>query len=361
MLDLTSSLFLGRTHESADGTPLTTGRPAAMDEPHAAVDLADRLARAAGADAGVLHRSTLHALVDLMTVLAPATVLIDAAAYPLSRLAADLSAGRAGTVVRPFRHRDVAHAAALAARLPRPLVVLADGWCVECGLPAPLAALQSVADAHGATLVVDDTQALGILGRRAPGEPFGIGGGGTLPWSGLAATGTVRVASLAKGHGVPLAVTVGPQALVDRLRSADLRWHTSPPTTVEIAAASRAVGDRAGNRRLLRRLGALVRRLRLGLLRRGWPVLGRPFPVVPVATDEPGLAAALAAGLRRRGVRGLVLGGRCRRFPSLAFVLTARHQPADVDRVLAALAQVSVDQSVERVGERAGDQGEWWP
>ncbi|MBO3089549.1 aminotransferase class I/II-fold pyridoxal phosphate-dependent enzyme [Cellulomonas dongxiuzhuiae] len=338
MLDLTSSLFLGLHHAAGGpgGWPsLTTGRAAALDEPAAARRVAARVAARLGAPAGVVHRSALHALVDVVDVLAPSAVLVDVAAYPLVRLAA----GATAPVVRTFGHHDVDDVARLlagepagrgtgrGARTGRRPVVVTDGWCAACNRPAPLAALERVVRAAGGTLVVDDTQAFGVLGP---------GGSGTWRWAGGRPVGAVQVVSLAKGLGAPLTVTTGPRDVVARLAVHGTRWHASPPTAADLRAADRATDPASGPAlaRRRRRLWWLVRALRAGLRRRGLAVVGRPFPVVHVRVPDP---AQVARALRGRGVRALVLAPACLPEPVLTFVVTAEHAPADVEHALAAV------------------------
>ncbi|MBO0898519.1 aminotransferase class I/II-fold pyridoxal phosphate-dependent enzyme [Cellulomonas sp. zg-ZUI199] len=336
MLDLTSSLFLGLHHPAGDRagwTSLTTGRAAALDEPVAARRVAARVAARLGAPAGIVHRSALHALVDVVDVLAPSAVLVDAGAYPLVRLAA----GATAPVVRAFGHHDVDDVARLlagegaghgrGARTGRRPVVVTDGWCAACNRPAPLAALERVVRAAGGTLVVDDTQAFGVLGP---------GGSGTWRWAGGRPVGAVQVVSLAKGLGAPLTVTTGPRDVVARLAVHGTRWHASPPTAADLRAADRATDPAGGPvlARRRRRLWWLVRALRAGLRRLGLAVVGRPFPVVHARVPDP---ARVARVLRGRGVRALVLAPACLPGPVLTFVVTAEHAPADVEHVLAAL------------------------
>lgn len=333
MLDLTSSLFLGLHHPAPGGpgtggwTSLTTGRAAALGEPVAATRVAARVAALLGSPAGVVHRSALHALVDVVDVLAPTTVLVDDAAYPLVRVAAGSGPGP----VHGFRHHDVRDAGRLLAGAgPRPLVVT-DGWCAGCNRPAPLAALERVVRAAGGTLVVDDTQAFGVLGP---------GGSGTWRWSGGRPAAAVQVVSLAKGLGAPLTVTAGPRPVVARLASHGTRWHASPPTAADLRAADRATDPRAVPAVDARRrwLWWLVRRLLAGVRRLGLQVAGLPFPVVHVGGSHLDPLAA-AGALRRHGVRALVLTPACRPVPTLTLVVTADRTPADLDRVLHVLAR----------------------
>jgi hypothetical protein len=65
-------------------------------------------------------------------------------------------------------------------------------------------------------LVIDDTQALGILGHSpGPHAPYGKGGGGSLQWAGIGGPDVLVVSSLAKGFGAPVAVLAGSEATVE--------------------------------------------------------------------------------------------------------------------------------------------------
>jgi len=80
--------------------------------------------------------------------------------------------------------------------------------------------------------VIDDTQALGILGAwPGPGAPYGRGGAGSPAWCGVAGDDLARVCSLAKGFGAPLAVLAGSARVVARFEAeAATPVHCSPPS-----------------------------------------------------------------------------------------------------------------------------------
>ena len=178
--------------------------------------------------------STVHAVLDCVaTLTAPgAAVLLDAGAYPMGRWGPP----RPGRVVAsPTAIRQPRPPAARLVRTG-PAAVVTDGFCPGCGRPAPLAAYLRVVRAHGGLLLVDDTQALGVLGRPAAGQAYGTGGGGTAAWTGTGGPELVVVASLAKGLGVPLAVVAGERRVVGLVRTArpastavPRRPPTSPP------------------------------------------------------------------------------------------------------------------------------------
>src|SRR5215510_4828868 len=225
MPDFTSALYLGFTHPSASLPPwraMTLGRPAALEEQAGGRVLARELAQLIGGEAGILYPSTLHLFRDVFQVAAAkgTIILFDSASYPIARWGAEGAAIK-GIPVETFPHRDVA---ALERRVrqarragQRPLIV-ADGLCPSCGRPAPLPALARLAADAGGRLVIDDTQAVGVLGREpSPTAPLGIGGGGTLAWYGLRSQTTIVGASLAKAFGAPFAVVSGASTILTQI------------------------------------------------------------------------------------------------------------------------------------------------
>lgn len=351
MLDFTSARYLGLDHASRALAPwaaLTTGAPAALVEPPGAAAVAAALAARIGFRRGVLGPSTLHLFHDVFELLArrPVAVLLDAALYPIARWGA-ARAALAGAPVREIRHHDPgALRRAIAGCEPgrRPVVVV-DGFCPGCGRVAPLAAYLEAVRARDGWLVVDDTQALGVLGRDPDGvPPFGRGGGGSLPHRGSVGRGVIAVCSLAKGFGVPVAVAAGDGELVARLAEAPTRVHCSPPPAPSIRAAEHAlaVDERSGDERR-QRLAALVRRFRRGLAGAGLTALGGGFPIQRLRPD-PRRAAELHRRLLAGGVRAVMLRGRCSGAVELALLFTARHRDDDIDKAVAALARSVRDQ-----------------
>ncbi|RZL87346.1 MAG: pyridoxal phosphate-dependent aminotransferase family protein [Variovorax sp.] len=346
MADFTSALYLGLRHASASlpaWEALTLGVPAVLQEPRGADEVAAGLARLQGLPAATLLPSTLHLFWDLLRLMARdarSALLLDAGAYPILHWAAE-GAVAAGAVVHRFAHHDATALAQLARRVAdaglRPIVVC-DGFCPGCNRPAPLPAYARIALDCGGSLVLDDTQALGVLGTSPSIVcPYGHGGGGSLRWHDLAGADIVVGASLAKGFGAPLAALAGSEALIARFRrDSETRVHCSPPSAVAIQAARRALdlGARCGEAwrtRLLR----LVLRLRQTLAHAGLVPVGRlPFPVQSfVSRQGPGVAPQLLRRLQAGGVRALLTSGCQGLAPRLSFIVTARHTLAQIDRV----------------------------
>ena len=122
-------------------------------------------------------------------------------------------------------------------------MVVTDGFCPACGVPAPLGRYLEAVRRYGGLLVLDDTQALGILGRRESRRgPYGTGGGGSLAFHSLAGDDIILVSSLAKAFGAPLAMLgAGSRLVSDFAADSATRVHCSPPSTAAIRAGARAV------------------------------------------------------------------------------------------------------------------------
>jgi 8-amino-7-oxononanoate synthase len=191
-----------------------------------------------------------------------------------------------------------------------------------------------IAIAAGGRLLIDDTQALGLVGPC---------GGGSLRACDLPLGGVV-VASLAKAFAAPLAFVGGARHdVASYIDESETRVHLSPPSLVDIHAADSAV-------RLNRRLGATRRRrlqAAINYLRYGLSANGlQPRPPMQQSTLFPVQAIPPIRGLSARyvhqrllnaGIRG-VLHTSCDGQPRVSLVLRATHTRAQLDRALAAVA-----------------------
>lgn len=338
MLDFTSSLYLGFDHRACDasGEPLTLGKPAALQEPPGADELGRRLAALIGCPAAVLAPSTLHLFWDLCEWLGRkgVTFCADRGIYPVSRMGLERAAAR-GSEVLWFAHHDPDSLVRQMGRARRRPVVVTDGFCPACGAPAPLLRYLAAVRRYGGLLVLDDTQALGILGCKDQenGPPYGLGGGGSLRFHSLKGDDIVVVSSLAKAFGAPLATLGSGGRLVSEFaRESATRVHCSPPSTAAIRAATRAlVLNRVRGDALRLRLAWLIHSFRRSLAGRGWQVGAGCFPVQTLG--GPGAIDAYEA-LLRLGVQTVPQRA------GLSFVLTARHTHSDIEQAARALLSV---------------------
>jgi 8-amino-7-oxononanoate synthase len=350
MLDFTSSLYLGLRHGRDSLVPwaqLTTGVPAALEEHPLAPRVAAGLAALVGLPAATMATSTLHAFWDLAVAIDPrrAAVFVDAGTYATGRWCAE-RARALGADVRAFAHHDPEALASLIRRSSgrRHAVVLTDGFCPDCGRLAPLAAFAEVAAPRDGLVVIDDTQALGVLGTPAAGHVYGIGGGGSV----RAAPAPIRtgriaiVASLAKGLGVPVAVVASDGPFVRTFeRRSETRVHASPPSAAHLHAAAHAleINRRVGDR-LRDRLAALVIAVRRALRRLGAVGQRGLFPLQRLRPPAGLSAAELHAALLERDVRTVLHRARGEPDPVVSAVLTAGHSAADVEALVEAFRDI---------------------
>jgi 8-amino-7-oxononanoate synthase len=350
MLDFTSALYLGFEHASwslPGWDRLTLGKPAALEEVPGAAQVQRELAALTGCERVLLGSSTLHLFCDLFAMLARrnVTIWIDDATYPIARWGADRGVA-SGVPVRRFAHHD---AAALRRALgegtaDRPVIVT-DGYSPLRGTHAPLREYARCAAARKGLLIVDDTQALGIFGRRTETMvTYGTGGGGSLQYfdlphsdlhqSDLCDSGIVVVSSLAKAFGAPVAMLGGSRAFVRKFyESSATLVHCSPPSAVAIAAAQRALQlNREFGDALRRRLAERVVRFRRGLA--GLLSAESLFPVQSLKLPGNLDARQLYRALLGRGVRSVLHRDSRDGSAGISFVLTARHDLREIDWVV---------------------------
>jgi 8-amino-7-oxononanoate synthase len=324
------------------------GKPAALRSPESANTAAAQLAHLQGCEAATLSTSTLHLFWDLFGLLAQKriTIFVDAATYPIARWGVERAAGR-GVRTLTFAHHN---ADALWWQLKRSTaiggrpIVVTDGFCPGCGSPAPLATYLQYARVFGGLLVLDDTQALGIFGM-APNRsvPYGVGGGGMLPWSNINGPEVLVVSSLAKAFGVPIAVLAGSHSLIREFEdSSQTRVHCSPPSLATIHALEHAldINSRVGDR-LRQRLIHLIRRFRRVMGAAGFRFVGNLFPVQTLITPRTTNVIALHKALLAAQVSAVLRSGGRTRGGLLSFLITTRHTSNDVDRAMQALVTAS--------------------
>lgn len=349
MLDFTSALYLGM-HHSRDSLPawqqLTTGRPAALSVPPESEAVAKSLAQLMGCQQATLGTSTLHIFWDLFEVLAKERIVIymDDGSYPIARWGVERVEAK-GVSTRIFPSRDTEALVKLLNRdssLKAKPVVVTDGLCPATGKTVPLSEYVNLVKAKGGYVVVDDTQALGILGHSPTSlMSYGTGGAGTAAWHGTQGQGLIIGSSLAKGFGVPLAVLGGSQSFIKRFEAESAtRIHCSPPSIALIQAVRHALEiNKTCGDQLRQRLLRLVRQFKQGLLRIGLSAMGGLFPVQTLKSIPNIDAAWLHEQLLKLGVRTVLHRSRIGNAPLLSFLITALHAPNDINQGVATLQQ----------------------
>ncbi len=351
MINFTSALYLGLHHPSRLLQPwqqLTLGVPAVLAEPPGAEEVAGKLAQLQGCEQGILMPSTLHLFWDLFGILCqqPVTLFLDEGTYAIARWGTE-RAGAKGVAVYSFRHHDpealLSQIKQHAQKRKYPVVV-ADGFCPACGHAAPVGDYLEIVRRLGGLLVLDDTQALGILGEMPTlHSPYGRGGGGMLRWSGNFGPDLLVGSSLAKGFGVPVAILAGSHKLIKRFKTAsDTRVHGSPPSAAVIQAARHALNVNQAQGDLLRhKLAQRVAQFRKGLGSIGWASSGGWFPVQTLRGVVGNVAVQMHQYLSRNGIRTVLSRSRNNGEAHLNFLITARHTAEEIDHCIDILSTLT--------------------
>lgn len=225
---------------------------------------------------------------------------------------------------------------------------------------APVPELLDLAERHDAWLYLDDAHGFGVLGKQGRGvlEHFGLiscvvaspppkpppragegeGGGASLP------DRLIYLATLGKAAGVAGACVAGSRELVEwLLNKARTYVYTTamPPMLAGASLKSLELIAAEGWRR--ERLAGLIRRLQAGMAKLPWRLLPSETPIQPLLVGKVAEALRLAEGLSQRGI--LIPAIRPPTVPQgtarLRISLSAGHTEADVDALLAALAELA--------------------
>jgi 8-amino-7-oxononanoate synthase len=239
-----------------------------------------------------------------------------------------------GARLRIYRHDDLAGLEAELHKAPprgRRLIVTDSVFSMDGDL-APLADLCALAERFEALLLVDEAHATGV---------FGAGGRGVAELMQVEDRVAVRVGTLSKAVGTLGGFVAGPLPLVDWLwnRARPQMFSTALPPAVCAAAteAIRIIEEEPARRARLLELAAM---LRAGLTAHSIEtVRGAVGPIVPVILQTPERAVEVARRLEESGF--LVGAIRPPTVPQgtsrLRITLSSGHDPADIERLIAAL------------------------
>ena len=213
-------------------------------------------------------------------------------------------------------------------------LIITDGIFSMEGDIADLPAITSLAEVHGAKVMVDDAHAFGVLGRT---------GAGTAEHFGLEDDVDLIVTTFSKSLASIGGVVAGPEPVIHYLKhhARPLIFSASmPPSAVAtVLAALRVLRDEPER---LEALWRNTRRMQEGLRELGYDIGGSETPVVPVVIGELDRMLVFWKELFDAGVftnpvtPPAVPEDSCR----LRISLMATHTDEHVDRVLEAFAEV---------------------
>jgi len=242
-----------------------------------------------------------------------------------------------GARFQRYPHSDAAAAsAALDAHGDGNAVLATDGVFSMDGDLAPLPALAAATRRVGAWLVVDDAHGLGVLGSE---------GGGTLEHFSLGLEEVpVLIGTLGKAFGTFGAFAAGDGDVIEYLLQTCRTYRYTTALPQALAAATRAalrvaVRDRWRRERVL----SLTQRFRAAAARAGVALGASMTPIQPVICGDAGRALAASQALFERGywVTAIRPPTVPRGTARLRITLSAAHTEAEVDGLVAAVAEVA--------------------
>lgn len=236
--------------------------------------------------------------------------------------------------VRRYPHSDMAALSDMLAGTGGHKLVVTDGVFSMDGDIAPLREMARLCRQHDALLVVDDAHGVGVLGQH---------GGGTLEHLGLTEKDVpVLIGTLGKAVGTSGAFAAGSEMLMDYLvQKARTYTYTTamPPALAMATCASLEVIRSQPDRR--EHLQQLIRRFRAKVQALGYRLMTSQTPIQPIEVGDNWAALTLSQELEALGL--LVTAIRPPTVPEgearLRVTLSAAHTDADLDRLLAGLAE----------------------
>ncbi|MEZ5802169.1 MAG: glycine C-acetyltransferase [Rhizobiaceae bacterium] len=214
-------------------------------------------------------------------------------------------------------------------------LIATDGVFSMDGIIANLGGVCDLAEKYGAMVMVDDSHAVGFVGRHGRGSAEHCDVEGRVD----IVTGTLGKALGGASGGY----TSGKREVVDWLRQRSRPYLFSNTLMPAIAAASLKVFDLIGNGDgLRRRLYDNAARFREKMTQAGFRLAGADHPIIPVMLGDAALAQGMAARMLTRGIYvvgfsfPVVPKGQAR----IRTQMSAAHSSADIDRAVEAFVAV---------------------
>ena len=287
------------------------------------------------------YMSNLATLSTLASQMPDCVVLSDALNH--ASMIEGIRHSRAKCVV--WKHNDLADLRAKLVEIPRdtPKLIAFESVYSMDGDVAPIGAICDLADEFNAMTYLDEVHAVGMYGAR---------GGGISERDGVAHRLTVIEGTLAKAFGVIGGYIAGSASMVDFVRSfaSGFIFSTALPPAVAAGAAASIRHLKESDAERIAMHGRVAQlRGRLDLL--GIPHLANPSHIVPVMVGCPVAAKRISdALLEQHGiyVQPINYPTVPRGTERLRFTPSPLHSDADIDHLMAALAEIWPSLSLQR-------------
>ena len=214
-------------------------------------------------------------------------------------------------------------------------MIATDGVFSMDGYIANLTAICDLADKYGALVMVDDSHAVGFMGKTGRGTPEHCGVMGRVD----IITGTLGKALGGASGGY----TSGRREIIELLRQRSRPYLFSNTLAPSIAGASLKVLELLTESTALRdQLEANTKFFRAGMAKLGFTILPGTHPICPVMLGDAAMATRFADAMLAKGI--YVIGfsypvvpqGKAR----IRTQISAAHSRADLEHALAAFGQV---------------------
>lgn len=174
-------------------------------------------------------------------------------------------------------------------------IIATDGVFSMDGTIANLPGICDLAERHDAMVMVDDSHAVGFMGRR---------GRGTHEYHGVMDRIDIITGTLGKAMGgASGGYTSGRREIIEMLRQRSRPYLFSNSLSPSIVTASlRAIDLLSESTELRDRLESNTKRFREGMTRVGYEIVPGDHPIVPIMLGEAKLAGALAEKMLEKGV-----------------------------------------------------------
>ncbi|MBI5386041.1 MAG: glycine C-acetyltransferase [Verrucomicrobia bacterium] len=214
-------------------------------------------------------------------------------------------------------------------------MIATDGVFSMDGTLANLPAICDLAEKHGALVMVDDSHAVGFMGRTGRGTPEHCGVMGRID----VVTGTLGKALGGASGGY----TSGRREIIELLRQRSRPYLFSNTLCPSIAGATLKVLELLSESTALRdRLEANTRFFRDGMAKLGFTILPGTHPICPVMLGDAALATKFADAMLAKGV--YVIGFSFPVVPKgqarIRTQISAAHSREELERALQAFAEV---------------------
>jgi glycine C-acetyltransferase len=298
-------------------------------------ELARRIADFTGSEAALLYSSCSTANLGVIDCLMRQGDVILSDQFNHASIADGCRISSAHTKVYPHKDMGILEGYLQESHDARLKMIVTVGVFSMIGDTSPLGEIVALADKYSAITVVDESHALGVLGKR---------GKGTIEYHGVEGRVDIQTGTFGKALAAAGGYVCGGRELIDYLYNmsgAFIHTNALPPAVVAAAIAGLTLLEEDPG--LLQRLWDNTKYFRKGIEGLGLQLLGGESPIIPIVIGDAEKAFAMRNALLEEGVFITAVGypvvpaGAAR----LRAQVSAAHAKADLDYCLEAIERAS--------------------